>query len=429
MPESIMSADIRHGDALNAAKTRLLTIIARGATLHETLNALCQEYETLVPGSLCSLMLPDPADPRMLRAVSGPNLPKDYLTAIDGHPHGPRAGSCGSAFSLRQRIIAEDVETDPHWADYRDFARSFGLRSCWSTPILTEGDGPPLGVFGIYRLVPHAPASWEQFVADHFVAVAAIAIQRDHTESALRQAKFEADRANAAKSAFLANMSHELRTPLNAVLGFAELISLETLGPLVPSAYRNYADHILASGRYLLALIDDILDVARIESGRVTLAEETVELRPLVDDCIAILRQGAQPSYEAAVQNAVATGVRLSADRRSLTQILLNLIDNALKFTPVGGTVHIETLLHEDGLTLLVRDTGIGIPADRLSELGLPFVQVATALSRTHKGSGLGLFIAKSLTALHGGTLSMNSTMGKGTTVRVDLPQNRLIAA
>jgi signal transduction histidine kinase len=254
--------------------------------------------------------------------------------------------------------------------------------------------------------------------------------QRKRFEADLRRAKEEAELASRTKSEFLANMSHELRTPLNAVIGFAEIMQSEIFGPLGDPHYGEYAADIRDSGQHLLNLINDLLDVAKIEFGKVELVEENVDLADILDACMRLMRDRAD---QAAVELTAHTPPRLPslrADGRRLKQILLNLMSNAVKFTPSGGQVTVRlTLPKEGGLRIAVSDTGIGIAKQDLAKALQPFGQIDSRMTRKYQGTGLGLPLTKSMIELHGGSLQLESAVGRGTTAFLWLPPSRVIDA
>jgi two-component system, cell cycle sensor histidine kinase PleC len=233
--------------------------------------------------------------------------------------------------------------------------------------------------------------------------------------------KTRAEEANAAKSKFLANMSHELRTPLNAIIGFSEIMESGMFGPLGAEKYIEYSRDIRESGQYLLDVINDILDMSKIEAGGIRLSPETVELDSLLADCIRVVSTRASEK-RLAIEAEVQPGIHLNADRRALKQITLNLLSNAVKFTPDGGAVAVQGRLRGKAVIIGIKDNGIGIPRQALQKLGRPFEQVESQLTKRHQGSGLGLAIAKSLVELHGGAMRIRSRLGRGTLVMVRLP-------
>ena len=237
--------------------------------------------------------------------------------------------------------------------------------------------------------------------------------------------KTRAEEANRSKSEFLANMSHELRTPLNAVIGFSEIMSQEMFGPLGAPKYGEYASDIRKSGQFLLDVINDILDMSKIEAGRVDLEPSDVDLRSVMDD---VLRLVATRAAEGKInlkldQTELA---HLQADRRALKQVFINLVSNAIKFTPEGGSVTIKVRPSDDAISVQIIDTGIGIPQRDIQKLGRPFEQVENQFTKSKGGSGLGLAISKSLVDLHGGSLKITSKVGQGTTVSVILPTHAI---
>lgn len=244
-------------------------------------------------------------------------------------------------------------------------------------------------------------------------------------EAARDEALLSAEMASRAKSEFLAAMSHELRTPLNAILGFSEVIQKQMLGAIGNDKYGEYANHIHSSGLLLLDLVNDILDIAAIEAGRKELAIQDFALNEVVDECLAIVEHRALEAgveLRNGMQGLADTPVR--ADRRALQQILLNLLTNAVKFTPEGGSVSVSATHKQEGTEIVVTDTGCGIPQDRLEEVTRAFVRGSDNPMLAQDGWGLGLAIAKSLVELHHGELSIESAFGDGTTVRITLPRD-----
>ncbi|HEV7874842.1 MAG TPA: ATP-binding protein [Enterovirga sp.] len=234
--------------------------------------------------------------------------------------------------------------------------------------------------------------------------------------------KADAETANQAKTEFLAKMSHELRTPLNAVIGFAEIMQTEMFGPLGSARYAEYCKDIHASGHYLLSVINDILDMSKIEAGRMELTAAPLELDEAVGRAVGIMSEQARVKGLDLTVSATP-GLIVPADGRALHQILLNVLQNAIKFTPAGGAINVRVREAGAAINIFVEDTGIGIPAAALAKVGKPFEQVENEFNRSHKGSGLGLAIARSLAELHGGGLRIRSQPGSGTVVLVHLPR------
>jgi signal transduction histidine kinase len=251
--------------------------------------------------------------------------------------------------------------------------------------------------------------------------------RRKRIEIELIESMKTAEAANHAKTEFLANMSHELRTPLNAIIGFSEVIKDELFGP-GRKKYAEYARDIHGSGRHLLDLINDILDLSKLESGMLELREEEVVVETVIEECVNQVRNRAQKG-QVTLAIEIDPGLpKLICDERALKQILLNFLSNAVKFTPAGGTVTAGVTRGPDGMAVWVRDTGIGMSEAEIQIALVAFRQIDSKIARQHQGAGLGLSISKSLIESHGGRLSVESAPGKGTTMTAVFPASRIAA-
>jgi signal transduction histidine kinase len=245
---------------------------------------------------------------------------------------------------------------------------------------------------------------------------------------ALVSERYEAENASKVKSMFLATTSHELRTPLNAIIGFSALIDREAMGPIANEAYVNYARLIHASGEHLLALINGLLDMSKIEAGRYDLKEEAVALEPIIAEVLSLIEVQAAPKRITLVTDLACGNVTLKADPKALRQILLNLLSNAVKFTAADGRVAIAASRSQRGeLVLAVIDNGRGIAPAALERIFRPFERAHRDGEAPVEGTGLGLSITRGLVALHGGTVTLKSMVGKGTEAIVTLPANRIL--
>lgn len=252
------------------------------------------------------------------------------------------------------------------------------------------------------------------------------AVDRARTDQ--QQALARAEQASRAKSDFLAQVSHELRTPLNAVIGFSEIISREMYGPVGDRRYREYAADIQFSGNHLLAIVNDILDVAKAEAGELAVEDGPVDIAAVAEDSLALVQQratNAGVTLRAELQPALPN---LRGDERRVRQVLLNLLSNAVKFTPSGGRITVRAARrHDGGLAISVADTGIGMDAADIARAMTPFQQVNGILARRHEGTGLGLPLSRALMELHGGSLTLDSARGRGTVATARFPASRVL--
>ena len=243
-------------------------------------------------------------------------------------------------------------------------------------------------------------------------------------EAQLGLARQEAEQANQAKTAFLANMSHELRTPLNAIIGFSEMIERKVLGPISEN-YRQYGEIVRTSGQHLLAIINDILDIAKLNAGKTELHLEPVDINRTIVEAIAIMSRKADTAGIAIVTDLASQAPVVDADPVRIRQVLLNVLANAVKFTPVGGRIDVSTSVTPTNLRIAVKDNGVGMAPEDIPRALEPFTQVGRERALAQEGTGLGLPISKTLVELHGGRLEISSAPKQGTTVTIDLPIRR----
>jgi PAS domain S-box-containing protein len=414
----------KRDEFLREAEHEVMTGIAENTPLNDILARLCRVAETLMPEAMCSVLLVD-KDTRTLGTAAAPSLPAGYNALVNGLPIGEGYGSCGTAAARKKQVIVADIEIDPLYAPYREVGRRYNLRACWSVPLLSK-HGDVVGTFALYHSRPYSPMAGDLKVLERLGASAAIAIERSTLHDELIAAKNHAEAASRAKSEFLANMSHELRTPLNAILGFSEIIARRALGEMALDKYIEYAGDIHDSGSRLLSLINDILDVARVEAGKVRVELQPCNVAMMAEEQLRLIRH-AYPDAAPIVARLDGDCPDLIVDRRAFGQVLLNVIGNAAKFTPRGGTITVRNEIGDEGLRIKVEDTGPGIPAAMVHRLGEAFRQIESPYSRSHGGTGLGLYISRSLMRLHGGDIEITSQLGKGTTVSLVFPENSVL--
>jgi signal transduction histidine kinase len=441
------------------------------------LDSLVRVIEHHSPAMRCSILLLD-EDEVTLRHGAAPNLPDHYCAAIDGLRIGPGVGSCGTAAFQRETTIVEDIATHDYWSAFRDLALPCGLRACWSTPILSAA-GTCLGTFAMYYDEPRTPTQQDLALIRTAAVLAGALIEREQllasaeadkralseanqtleeqqleleltnqqlldnagelealnqqlqenaTElemqaEALETARAEAEEANRAKSDFLATMSHELRTPLNAIGGYADLLLEGIRGDLTPQQ-RSFVERMKRSGQHLLGLINDILNFAKLEAGRVEFHVDDVPIVPLLQSLEELVRPQVDTKTLAFTQRVAADDLLVRADAEKVRQVLINLVTNAVKFTEPGGRIDVECHGDDRAVHIAVHDTGRGIAAEHLSRIFDPFVQVDRESTPTHQqGVGLGLAISRDLVLGMGGALTATSAPGHGSTFTLSLPR------
>jgi signal transduction histidine kinase len=409
------------GEALEqqTAMTGVLRVMSNSPTdLAPVLAAVAESAARLCAATDAQILR---LDGDMLRsAASYGAIPALAVQGVEGIRVG-RGSVTGRCVVERQPIHVPDLRAVPEdeYPEGREFSRRFGHRTTLAAPLLREG--VPVGAILIRRMEVQPFSDQQITLLQSFADQAAIAIENVRLFTEIQDKTQQLEIANRHKSEFLANMSHELRTPLNAVIGFSEVL-IERMFGEVNAKQEEYLNDILSSGKHLLSLINDILDLSKIEAGRMELEAQPFDLPSALDNALTLIR-------ERAARHSIGLEVHVDprigevvADERKVKQVLLNLLSNAVKFTPEGGKITMGAALNGDAVAVSVADTGIGIAAEDQEAVFEEFRQVGDDYARKREGTGLGLALARRLVELHGGTLSLESELGKGSTFTFTIP-------
>ncbi len=414
-PESRSLTRWEHG------QTRVLERIAMGVPLSEVLSVLVEEVEKQVPHTHAAVLILDERRQRFRRGAA-PSLPDSVGKLLDGLQAASGFGCCGTAAATGERVVVPDVRSHPSWASLPPQMHKLGIHGSWSEPVYSS-TGTLLGTLTLFARKPDVV----ERINRHWVATAAhlagIAIERDRSAKELIRAKEEAEASSRAKAQFLANMSHEIRTPMTAILGFAELLREQ----VTDARQQELTEIIYRNANYLLKIINDILDLSKIEAGKIQLDVQDVSPFEVLEDVKSMMRRPAEEKgLELSLEYRSPLPKSIRTDPFRLRQILVNLLGNAVKFTHQGSVHMVAELLGASGseplLAVDVIDTGVGIPQEKLNSIFQPFVQADSSTTRRFGGTGLGLSISLHLAHLLGGTITVESTPGRGSRFRLTVP-------
>lgn len=405
-----IEADKSSGE-LNAIH-RMVDAVSRADALEDIYAAALDELIRTVSADRAAVLLFDSNGVMRFKASRG--LSDEYMRAVEGHtPWSPDDSNA-------QPIVVTDVAGDATLTSYMPVFAKEGISALGFIP-LTDA-GKLLGKFMIYFNRPHVVQDAELRLAQTIASHIGFAIMRKKTETEMRELYREAQEANFAKSQFLTRMSHELRTPLNAIGGYAELLEMQLHGPLTEEQ-RQDVSRIQRSQRHLLGLINDLLSFARIETGHIELRDEVV----LIEDALVGVEVLVAPQIRNKSLNyrreRSAVGLVCRGDIDKISQVLLNLVSNAVKFTPANHEISVDWENGESTVSIHITDTGPGIPAEKLEAIFEPFVQVTTSPAQVAEGTGLGLAISRELARAMGGDVTVTSVQGAGSTFTLTLPR------
>ncbi len=417
-----------------ASERSILGLITTGAPLAIVLDSIALSVEARGERALrCSILLANP-EQTLLRCAAAPSLPLEYAVRFDGLAIAQEGTPCGRAAFSAHQIICEDIGADLSWGEHRTHALAMGIAACYVTPILGS-NGVVLGTLAMYYRTPYLPTLHEQAMARSASHLAGIVIERNRIDAQLKaslqaekDARNDAETASRIKDDFLATLSHELRTPLNAILGWSRLMQTESFAP------ENIGKGLVIierSARSQAQIIDDLLDMSAILSGKVRLQPEHFDIGGLARSTIDLMRPtAAAKQVDLRVRGLEEAATPFFGDAGRLQQVLVNLLGNAIKFTPSGGRVELEMASAPDHLRLSVHDSGVGIAPDFLPHVFDRFRQADASTTRRVGGLGLGLSISRQLIDLHGGWLGATSAgHGQGATFTLVLPYQHGVSA
>lgn len=416
----------KHADDELRIHLRVLDALASSKTLDEVLEILCQALDQSLADAQTAIVLVND-NMEVVKSIL-PSIKGEFQSLVPTGPLNPQDHAMARSLQSGEPIYIENADTNPLTQGAAAIQKMAGnaFKGLWTFPIY-DRQGKPMGSVNLLLNTARQPSDRERALLHSAIHLVNLAIERRQSENDLLRATERAEMANRAKSSFLATMSHELRTPLNAIIGFSDIMRSEMFGPLENERYSEYSKDIYDSGRHLLSVIDDILDISKIEAGRYDVEESEVNIIDVINWCADLIRPKIQEKNQTLSIGTIHNAL-LWIDRRAARQVILNLLSNAVKFTPDGGTIQVlGNLTESGGFEIIIKDNGIGIPKNMLDIVMQPFAQVSSHTAREFEGTGLGLPICKSLLELHDGSMRIQSEQGEGTTITITLPKERLV--
>ncbi len=406
-------------------ENKILTLISRREPFEMILNQIALFCEQQDPKIKASILLFSEEKKALFHAAA-PSLPEEYnALLVPGLPIGPEVGSCGSAAFHKKLIIAEDISQDPRWLPYESFVqitKKHQMKACWSRPFFSS-DGRLLGTIANYSNQTGSPNSNNLKVLEWSIRIAGLAVEQDQADKELIFAKIAAEESNKLKSTFLQNMSHEVRTPLNGIMGFTSMLQKIDKNPENQKQIEQYVDIIKNSSKHLLAIVNDVLDLSKIESRTLRLNESEIPIQELlayINNLFASKIQNKGLEFNLIARDGL-NKQKIITDKDKLYQIISNFMNNALKFTE-KGQIDLFVQREEEGISFNVRDTGIGIETKYHEKIFDRFWQYEAFTKHFYGGTGLGLSISKGLADFCGYTIRVESEKGKGSLFTLVVP-------
>jgi signal transduction histidine kinase len=403
----------QRAEALANGQRKALEMAVMDAPLPAILDVLVHSAEEQMDRHvMVSILLLD-EDGKHLRKGSAPSLPEAYNNALDGTAIGPSVGSCGTAAFLQKAVTVSDIEHDPLWREYRELALSYGLRSCWSQPIFSPR-GKVLGTLAVYRHQIHEPQQWE--VESMALLVNTAALILDH-----RRQIEEHKRANQRKDEFLAMLAHELRNPMAPIRAAADLLSVAELDR---TKIVKTSEIISRQVKYMANLVDDLMDVSRVTRGLINLDSADIDIKQVVTEAIEQVSAAIESKRHNLTLKLTQEPAHVWGDAKRLVQVITNVLDNSIKYTPAGGDIHVQVEVEGSDIVVDVADNGIGIATELQPYVFDLFTQGKRNADRSQGGLGIGLALVKSLVTLNGGHITCKSEgNGKGSQFTIILPR------